>query len=220
MINITTIIYDENLKELLRIARNKLNPKDFKVEAYIKEIDNNDFYFFTNRMVDAQETLREIFKQNKSTLNFILTDNTDKKNYTKPNYYAFCAAFISDFEKFKSWDDIICDRDDLELKEFGYIEDNKSDKKQVLITETNRIPISGKIECKCCCSHNIKNLDFMFSKSTGYSMITGNCCIEKFFIKNPKIIKELNTIEKKRKEEKKNRTKALNSKVNFKKYKG
>ena len=34
--NITTIIYDENLKELLRIARNRLNPKDLQVEPYIK----------------------------------------------------------------------------------------------------------------------------------------------------------------------------------------
>ena len=75
--NITTIIYDENLKELLRIARNRLNPKDLQVEPYIKEIDKEYFYFTTNKVNKAQETLREIFKQNKSTLNFILTENTD-----------------------------------------------------------------------------------------------------------------------------------------------
>ena len=44
--NITTIIYDENLKELLRIARNRLNPKDLQVEPYIKEIDKEYFLFY------------------------------------------------------------------------------------------------------------------------------------------------------------------------------
>ena len=37
--NLTNIIYDANLKEVLRIARNNVDPKDFKVEAYIKKID-------------------------------------------------------------------------------------------------------------------------------------------------------------------------------------
>ena len=42
--NLTNIIYDENLKEVLRIARNNVDPKDFKVDAYIKKIDGNDFF--------------------------------------------------------------------------------------------------------------------------------------------------------------------------------
>ena len=70
----TSIKFDENLKELLRIARKRIDPKDFKVDVYIKKIDNNDFYFLTNRMFDAQSQLREIYKENKTKLNFILTD--------------------------------------------------------------------------------------------------------------------------------------------------
>ena len=195
----TSIKFDENLKELLRIARNRIDPKDFKVDVYIKEIDNNDFYFLTNRMFDAQSQLREIYKENKTKLNFILTDKT---NYTKPNYFAFCAAYISNFESYKSWCDIIYYRDYLELKEFGYIEENKSDKKQVFITPSNSIPISN-INFKCSCSHNIKNLICIFSKSTGYSMIIGNCCVLKFFINNDKIINKFKYIEKQRKQNKK-----------------
>ena len=63
MDNITTIKYDENLKEILRIARNRLNPNDFKVDDFIKEFDNNEFYIFTNKMIEAQKKLREIFKE-------------------------------------------------------------------------------------------------------------------------------------------------------------
>jgi len=37
--NLTNIIYDKNLKEVLSIARNKVDPKDFKVDPYIKKID-------------------------------------------------------------------------------------------------------------------------------------------------------------------------------------
>ena len=154
--NITTIIYDENLKELLRIARNRLNPKYFKVDACIKEIENNNFYFLNKTMFEAQALLRDIFKENKSTLNFISTKNNDKKEYTKPNYYAFCAAYISDFEKSNSWDEILRDRD-LQIIDCGYIEENKEDKTNVLITDYTRIPITGAINCKCCCSHNIQN---------------------------------------------------------------
>ena len=75
---------------------------------------------------------------------------------------------------------------------------NKSDKTQVFITETNRIPIKSSLNCKCCCSHNIEKVYFLRSKS-GYSMMTGCCCIKKFFIKNPKIMNELKTIEEKQK---------------------
>jgi len=201
--NITTIIYDENLKELLRIARNRLNPKDLQVEPYIKEIDKEYFYFTTNKVNKAQETLREIFKQNKSTLNFILTENTDKKNYTKPNFYAFCAAFIHDFENKNSWDNIFKDEVNLDLEIFGRTEKNKLDKTQEFITETNRFPITSALNCKCCCSHSINNIYFMVSKTTGYSMMTGNCCIKKGYIKNPTIMKKLKNIEDKQKEEKK-----------------
>jgi len=53
--NLTNIIYDENLKEVLRIARNNVDPKDFKVDAYIKKIDGNDFYCISNKMNNAQK---------------------------------------------------------------------------------------------------------------------------------------------------------------------
>ena len=43
----------------------------------------------------------------------------------------------------------------------------------------------------------------MVSKTTGYSMMTRNCCIEKHYIKNPKIMNELKTIEDKQKEKNK-----------------
>jgi hypothetical protein len=75
-------------------------------------------------------------------------------------------------------------------------------KKQVFITPSNSIPISN-INFKCSCFHNIKNLICIFSKSTGYSMIIGNCCVRKFFINNDKIINKLKYIEKQRKENKK-----------------
>ena len=78
---------------------------------------------------------------------------------------------------------------------------NKSDKTQVFITETNRIPIKSSLNCKCCCSHNIEKVFLLKSKSA-YSMMTGCCCIKNFFIKNPKIMNELKTIEDKQKEEK------------------
>ena len=198
--NLTNIIYDENLKEVLRIARNNVDPKDFKVDAYIKKIDGNDFYCISNKMNNAQKKLREIYKQYKNKLNFI---EADKKNFTKPNYYAFCSAFISNFENCNCWEEITIDKkNDLVLLEFGYIEKNKTDKTQVFITETNRIPIKSSLKCKCCCSHNIEKVYFLRSKS-GYSMMTGCCCIKKFFIKNPKIMNELKTIEDKQKEEKK-----------------
>jgi hypothetical protein len=238
MINITNIIYDENLKEVLRIARNRLNPQDLQVDPYIKKINKEYFYFTTNKVNKAQKTLREIFNQYKSTLNFILTDNTDKKNYSKPNYYAFCVAFIHDFENNNSWDEIFKDEVNLDIEEFGRTEKNKLDKTQEFITETNRFPITSVLDCKCCCSHSINNIYFMVSKSTGYSMMTGNCCIKKCYIKNPTIMKKLNIIETKRKEgekrkekekkdkeekekkKEKNKLNALNSKVNFNKYNG
>jgi GGDEF domain-containing protein len=46
----TYIIYDENLKEVWRIARNSVDPKDFKVDPYIKKIDGDDFYCISNKM--------------------------------------------------------------------------------------------------------------------------------------------------------------------------
>ena len=49
--NITTIIYDKNLKELLRIARNRLNPKDLQVEPYIKEIDKEYFILLQTKLI-------------------------------------------------------------------------------------------------------------------------------------------------------------------------
>jgi hypothetical protein len=49
---------------------------------------------------------------------------------------------------------------DLVLLEFGYIEKKKSDKTQVFITETNRIPIKSSLNCKCCCSDNIEKVFF------------------------------------------------------------
>ena len=77
--NLTNIIYDENLKEVLRIARNNVDPKDFKVDPYIKKIDGTDFYCITNKMNNAQKKLREIYKQYKNKLNFIEADK--KKLY-------------------------------------------------------------------------------------------------------------------------------------------
>ena len=79
---------------------------------------------------------------------------------------------------------------------------NKLDKTQEFITETNRFPITSVLNCKCCCSHSINNIYFMVSKTTGYSMMTGNCCIKKGYIKNPTIMKKLKNIEDKQKEEK------------------
>ena len=52
----------------------------------------------------------------------------------------------------------------------------------------------------------------MVSKTTGYSMMTGNCCIEKHYIKNPKIMNELKTIEDKQKEEKKTKKRKIKKK--------
>ena len=102
-------------------------------------------------------------------------------------------------------------KNDLVLLEFGYIEKNKSDKTQVFIIETNRIPIKSSLNCKCCCSHNIEKVYFLRSKS-GYSMMTGCCCIKKFFIKNPKIMNELKTIVDKQKEEKKRKKREIKKK--------
>ena len=46
-----------------------------------------------------------------------------KKNFTKPNYYAFCSVFISNFENCNCWEEITNDKkNDLVLLEFGYIE--------------------------------------------------------------------------------------------------
>ena len=70
---LTNIIYDENLKEVLRIARNSVDPKDFKIDLYITEIDGNDVYCISNKMNNAQKK-QEIYKQCKNTLNFIETD--------------------------------------------------------------------------------------------------------------------------------------------------
>ena len=243
--NIKTIIYDENLKELLRIARNSLDPKNLQIDPYIKKIDNEYFYFTSTKIIKAQETLREIFTQNKSTLNFILTEE-NKNKYTMPNFYAFCAAFINDFENCNCWDNIFKDAVNSEVRLFGSVKKNKLDNTQEFITETNKFPITNGRKCQCCCSHDIKIIYFMVSKTTGYSMMTGNCCIEKHYIKNPKIMNELKTIEDKQKEknkkemkenkekekkdkkdieekekkEIKNRLNAINSKVYFPKYRG
>jgi hypothetical protein len=54
------------LKEVLRIARNKVDPKDFKVDPYIKKIAGNDFYCISNKMNNAQKKLRETYKQYKT----------------------------------------------------------------------------------------------------------------------------------------------------------
>lgn len=237
--NITTIIYDENLKELLRIARNSLDPKNLQIDPYIKKIDKEYFYFTSTKIIKAQETLREIFTQNKSTLNFILTEE-NKKKYIKPNFYAFCAAFINDFENCNCWDNIFKDSVNSEVRLFGSVKKNKLDNTQEFITETNNFPITNGRTCQCCCSHDIKIIYFMVSKTTGYSMMTGNCCIEKHYIKNPKIMNELKSIEKnlkkemkkkkeieekekkdieeKEKKNKKNRLNAINSKVYFPQY--
>ena len=51
----TYIIYDKNLKEVWRIARNSVDPKDFKVDPYIKKIDGTDFCCITNKMNNAQK---------------------------------------------------------------------------------------------------------------------------------------------------------------------
>ena len=48
--NLTNIIYDENLKEVLRIARNNVDPI---VDPFIKKIDGNNFYCITNKMNSA-----------------------------------------------------------------------------------------------------------------------------------------------------------------------
>ena len=51
--NLTNIIYDENLNEVFMIARNNVDPKDFKVDPYNKKIDGNDFYCITNKLNNA-----------------------------------------------------------------------------------------------------------------------------------------------------------------------
>ena len=53
--NLSYVIYVLNLQEVLRIARNNVHPKDFKVDAYIKKIDWNDFYCISNKMNNAQK---------------------------------------------------------------------------------------------------------------------------------------------------------------------
>ena len=63
----------------MRIARNNVDPKDFKVDPYIEKIDGNDVYFISNKMNNAQKKLRGINKQYKNKLNFIETDK--KKLY-------------------------------------------------------------------------------------------------------------------------------------------
>ena len=179
----TSIKFDENLKELLRIARNSLDPKNLQIDPYIKKIDNEYFYFTSTKIIKAQETLREIFTQNKSTLNFILTEE-NKNKYTMPNFYAFCAAFINDFENCNCWDNIFKDAVNSEVRLFGSVKKNKLDNTQEFITETNKFPITNGRKCQCCCSHDIKIIYFMVSKTTGYSMMTGNCCIKKNYQKS------------------------------------
>ena len=58
--NLTNIIYDLNLKEVLRIARNNVDPKDFKVDPYINKIDGNDFYCISNKMNNSQKITRNL----------------------------------------------------------------------------------------------------------------------------------------------------------------
>ena len=67
--NLTNIIYDLNLKEVLRIARNNVDPKDFKVDPYINKIDGNDFIVFQTKWI-MHKKLREIYKQYKNKFIF------------------------------------------------------------------------------------------------------------------------------------------------------
>ena len=59
-----------------------MDPKDFKVDPYIKKIDGTDFYCISNKMNKAQKKLREIYKQYKNKLNFIETDKITLQNLT------------------------------------------------------------------------------------------------------------------------------------------
>lgn len=199
-INITTIKYDENLKAVLTQARNEINPKDLKINYNIKKINVNGFETYytklTSLVFETQQKLRDFYQKNKNKLNF---ENTDEpKKYIKPNYYAFEVAYICDYNNCYSWEDIT---NELKLEEF-----KRDDGKEVDITEYKKNECQSefrKIEGQCCCSKQIKIFNFISSSKTGFSLITGEDCINKNLITNKKIQDALNTLNDKRKKFKK-----------------
>ena len=93
--NITTIKYDEELKKILKQARNEINPEDFKVDLNYTDISlnnrNNKLLTLTD-INEAQQRLRMFYKENKSKLNF--EETTEPKKSIKPNFYAFSVILI------------------------------------------------------------------------------------------------------------------------------
>ena len=195
--NITTIKYDEELKKILKQARKEINPEDFKIDYNYTDIylnnKNNKLLTLTDKIDEAQKKLRIFYKENKYKLNF--EETAEPKKFIKPNFYAFSVAYICDFNNCYSWIDITNEKNGLTIKGFD-TETTEGESK-------NKPPLIVKIEVNCCCSKNISIINFITSNQTGYSLITGEDCVEKHFIDNQKIKNELKIIKDKRKELKK-----------------
>jgi hypothetical protein len=197
IINVTTIRFDENLKNFISRVKDsfdmsQLQSRDFKTLQLIQDL-------IRDRMFNHQNILNFNSPSQKLT----------KSHKSHPNFFALMLSLISDLTKCETWLDVIKQntfKNNVTLSGFeNEIEDD----------------IASLDKYKCACNHICEpcNQYLLSNQYTNLNLLIGCNCIEKNKILNIEDIKEL----KKRRNFDKNYKKLLdlyeNKKLNKKKYK-
>lgn len=88
-----------------------------------------------------------------------------EKSFTKSDKFAFCVGLISEYRNINSWEEVM---NSLDSQHEGFDDEQQSGNEM------------GKLQRKCCCSHDISIYHILKGKK--YKAIVGNDCIKKYVI--------------------------------------